>query len=230
VAETVSRIERAGGRALAVTADVTDADAVAQLVGETERQLGPVDLLVNNAGSVSPIAPLWEVDPAAWRACVNTNLCGTFLCAWAVLPGMVARRRGRIINLAGSVPTQAMPYFTAYDGAKAAVLRLTEGLALETREHGVHIFAVSPGMVHTTMADDVLGSPWARRVFPTLDASAQSWDVPPERAAAVCVYLASGQADALSGHYVNVRADVAELVRRAEEIAGQDLYTLRLRT
>ena len=111
--ETVALIERAGGRALALPADVTDRQAVEHLVADIERQLGPVDVLVNNAGIVGPLGPLWEADPEAWRRCLDVNLYGAFLCARAVLPGMVARRRGRIINMSTAISIPA-PYYTAY--------------------------------------------------------------------------------------------------------------------
>jgi NAD(P)-dependent dehydrogenase (short-subunit alcohol dehydrogenase family) len=230
VADTVFLVEQAGDRAIGVLADVTDPDAVVQLVADTERQLGPVDLLVNNAGRISPIAPVWEADPVEWRRCFETNVLGTFHCTRAVLPGMLARRRGRIITLAGSDPSQATPYFTAYDGTKAAVLRFTESLAAEVKEYGVTVFAVAPGGVHTAMVDELVASPWSRSLASDVGDFEKYWLTPPERAAALCVSLASGRADALSGRRMHVVQDVKELVRRADEIQEKDLYTLRLRT
>ncbi len=98
LAETVSSITSANGRAIALTADVMDQSAIEHAVAQTEQQLGPVDLLVNNAGSLVAIGPLWEADPKEWWRDMEINLRGTFLCARAVLPSMVARRHGRIIN------------------------------------------------------------------------------------------------------------------------------------
>jgi NAD(P)-dependent dehydrogenase (short-subunit alcohol dehydrogenase family) len=102
--ETVRLIEGAGGRALAVVTDVTQPAAVTAMVETTETQLGPVDLLVNNAGITGPIGPLWDVDPEAWWEVVAVHLRGTFLCTRAVLAQMVARRQGRIINMVGGGP------------------------------------------------------------------------------------------------------------------------------
>src|ERR1700741_212445 len=137
LAETVALITAAGGRAIAVTADVTDPHAVKRVVTETEQQLGPVDLLVNNAGSASALGPLWEVDPEDWWHDVTVNLRGTLLCTHAVLPGMLTRRRGRIINMAslsgipsrsGSSsqpspynPIQQSSHGSAYSSSKAGV-------------------------------------------------------------------------------------------------------------
>ena len=95
--ETVVLIEGEGGRAIALPVDVTDQQAVECAMAETERQLGPVDLLVNNAGHGGQVGPLWEVEPGEWWLCVEVNIRGPFLCARAVLPGMIARQRGRII-------------------------------------------------------------------------------------------------------------------------------------
>jgi NAD(P)-dependent dehydrogenase (short-subunit alcohol dehydrogenase family) len=92
-------VHAGGGRGLALPADVTDAQAVKQVVAQTEREFGPVALLVHNAGSAQAIGPLWDVEPDQWWRDVEVNLRGTFLCARAVLPGMLARHRGRIINM-----------------------------------------------------------------------------------------------------------------------------------
>ena len=103
----MAAIEGAGGRALAVPADVTDRAATERLVAEVADRLGPVDLLVNNAGANTVFGPLWEVDPDAWRRDFDTNLFGPMLCARAVLPGMVARGRGRIVNVASAAGDRA---------------------------------------------------------------------------------------------------------------------------
>ena len=100
LAETVTLIEQADGCAIAVTADVTDQQAVEHAVAETKRQLGSVDLLINNAGRWQLLGELWEMDPEQWWREIEVNLRGLFLCARAVLPDLVARRCGRIVNMA----------------------------------------------------------------------------------------------------------------------------------
>ena len=99
LANTVAIIAAAGGRATAVQADVTDAAAVDAAVQQAERSLGPVDLLVNNAAQLRALGEVWQVDPEEWWRDVEVNLRGPFLCARAVLPGMLARQRGRIVNV-----------------------------------------------------------------------------------------------------------------------------------
>jgi NAD(P)-dependent dehydrogenase (short-subunit alcohol dehydrogenase family) len=147
--ETVAHIEGAGGSAIALPADVTDQQAVERMVAETERQLGPVDLLVNNAGGAGQVGPLWEVEPDEWWRCVEVNLRGPFLCARAVVPGMIARQRGRVIITSSLAATAPWPYMSAYAISKAAVTRLGENLAVETQAHGISVFAVHPGSVRT---------------------------------------------------------------------------------
>ena len=230
VDETVLTIERVGGRALAVPVDVTDRFSVEWLVAETERRLGPVDVLVNNAGVAGPVGPLWENDPDDWRRSVEINLDGTFLCCRAVLPQMVARNRGRIINIASGHGLRATPYLSAYSVSKSGLVRLSEVLAAETREHGVAVFAVGPGQVRTQLLKDIGSTEAGATWLPDFAARAEAHAQLPDRAAALCVRLASGVADTLSGRFLYVRDDLDELLRHADEIRDQERLTLRLRT
>ncbi|NIV37596.1 MAG: SDR family NAD(P)-dependent oxidoreductase, partial [Anaerolineae bacterium] len=165
--ETVALIEGEGGRAIALPADVTDQLAVARAVAETERQLGPVELLVNNAGGGGQVGPLWEVEPDAWWRCVEVNLRGSFLCAQAVVPGMVARQRGRVIITSSLAGTGPWPYMSSYAIGKAAVTRLAENLAAETEAHGISVFAVHPGPVRTA-AWEIFLSDEAKKYLPDM--------------------------------------------------------------
>jgi len=230
IAETARGIKEAGGAAMAVTADVSDAASVERMARQVESALGPADLLVNNAAAMGPLGPLWEVDSAAWWHTLEVNLRGPFLCARAFLPGMVARRRGRIINLATSAATVAVAHMSAYVVAKTALIRLSENLAAELVNSGVQVFAVDPGTVRTAMSGFVLESeagqkwlPWFRKLFD------RGRDVPPEKAAQLVVQLAAGRADALSGRFLGVADDLEKLPGQAGEIKSGDLYALRVR-
>jgi NAD(P)-dependent dehydrogenase (short-subunit alcohol dehydrogenase family) len=197
--------------------------------------LGPVDLLVNNAGVGGPIGPLWGVAPEEWWRTIEINLGGVFHCARAVLPVMRARRRGRIVNLVSAAGTYRWPNVGAYAISKTAVIKLSENLAAEVRKDGVAVFAIHPGIVRTELTETAMrakapaDSPaglvaaWFRQEV------AAGRDLPPERAAELVVALARGQADVLSGRYIDAHDDLAALVARAEEIQRGDLYTLRLR-
>lgn len=232
LAQTVSRVEEMSGRAMAIVADVTDQQAIEQMAREVEQQFGPVDLLVNNAGAPAQCGPMWETDPDDWWRCIDVNLRGPFLCSRAVLPSMVARQSGRIITTASGAGLGPWPYLAAYAIGKCAVIRFSENLAAETKEHGITVFAITPGLVRTSMTEAGARSSedeeWLGGFFRKSFAAGR--DVPPEHAANLVVLLASGQADALSGCCIDVRDDVAAMVERAEEIQQDDLYTLRLRT
>jgi NAD(P)-dependent dehydrogenase (short-subunit alcohol dehydrogenase family) len=230
VEETAGLIVQDGGSAQAFALDVADQQAVADMVAETERRFGPVDLLVNDAAIVTPFGRSWEVPAQDWWRLLEVNLYGTFLCAHAVLPGMTGRRRGRIVNLASTAGLQVIPHSSAYGTSKAAVIRLTEALAVEAEEYGVTVFAIDPGWVSTSMtayaahsAEGRRWMPWAAGVFGT------EAHVAPERAADLVVELASGRADRLTGRYLRVHDDLEDQIRRSEQIRDQDLYSMRLR-
>lgn len=221
----VTAIEQAGGRALAVHLDVTDRASVDAMVAAVERELGPIDLLINNAGHIGAIGPIWEVDPDLWWRAYEVNVRGTMLCSRAVLIGMVARRRGRIVNLSSGTALGPSQAFSAYPSSKTAVTRLTEHMAADAREYGVSVFAITPGLVYTPIARAVIDSEWTpqyREVIAQLH-------VPPELAAERCVAIATGQADSVTGCYIQLADDLDELARRADEIQAEGLYTLRIR-
>jgi NAD(P)-dependent dehydrogenase (short-subunit alcohol dehydrogenase family) len=226
VQETAALIRREGGDALALPADVTDPAAVEKLVSETEQLLGPISLLVNNAGTCGAIGPIWQVDPEDWRKDVESSLLGAFLCARSVLPEMVGRRAGRIVNVSSYAAIRPTPNMSAYGCTKAALLHLTNSLAAEAEPYGVAVFAITPGRVRTGMTDYMLESPAGRR---WLDMPRDEW-LPANRAGELVVFLSSGRADVLSGRFIHVLDDAHELVRRAEAIRQDDLYVLRLRT
>jgi NAD(P)-dependent dehydrogenase (short-subunit alcohol dehydrogenase family) len=235
VEETVAEIARAGGRAVPAIADVSDRDAVRTGVEIVERELGPVDLLVNNAGISGPVAPFWEADPDDWWSAVEVNLRGAALCSSAVLSGMVARKSGRIVNMASNAGIYRWPYLSAYAVSKAAMIKLTENLAVETKKHGIKLFAIDPGMIRVGMTRALL----EQEIPPDHPAAIiASWfrqemaagrEVPLARGAELVAFLASGRADALSGCYLTVYDDLEALVEQAPSIRRGELYTLRLR-
>jgi 3-oxoacyl-[acyl-carrier protein] reductase len=143
-------IGAARGAALAVVGDVRREEDVARLVAEHERTLGPVDVLVNDAG-ILVRALAEETSPAAFREVLDVNLTGAFLCARAVIPGMKARRRGRIVNVTSISGTLGTPAASAYNASKWGLVGLTKCLAEELRAHGVQCVSVSPGSVDTEM-------------------------------------------------------------------------------
>ncbi len=152
-ARTAAQLERVVAEkaaALAVAGDVRRAEDVARLVAAHERALGPVDVLVNGAGILER-GLVEELTPEKFREVVDVNLIGAFLCARAVVPGMKARRRGRIVNVASISGTLGTERASAYNASKWGLIGLTKCLAEELRPHGVQCVAVSPGSVDTEM-------------------------------------------------------------------------------
>ena len=228
--EVVEEIRAAGGQAAALPLDVTDTAAVEQTVRQIEQQFGAINLLVNNAGVVGRPGPVWESELEDWQHTMNVNLTGPFLCAKAVLPGMIARRQGRIINVASGAALGPIPYGTSYCVSKAALARLTECIAADVREHGITVFTIDPGSVRTDMTEYLITSeegrkyvPWYRKMI------LEGGDVPAELSARLVTVLASGKADALNGRFIRVSDDFDHLVAHADQIQQGDLHVLRLR-
>jgi NAD(P)-dependent dehydrogenase (short-subunit alcohol dehydrogenase family) len=227
IEETVTLIKECGA-AQAIAADVTDASGVRRTMETIEAALGPIDVLVNNAGQLGRIGPLAESDPDEWWRVLEVNLRGPMLCSRAALPAMMARGRGRIVNIASGVMPH--PYLSAYVTSKTALVRFSEILAAETRARGVQVFAIGPGTTRTAMSESSLTSEEGRRWIPWFaEIFTQKLDVPMERPVRLVVELASGRADALSGRYVTVFDDLDELLLRVAEIEREGLYSLRVR-
>jgi 3-oxoacyl-[acyl-carrier protein] reductase len=201
---------------LAIECDVADREAVERMVEEVESTYGRLDLLVANAGtSVTEGAAAWELDPADWWRVFEVNVFGVYLCCRAVIPGMLARGGGRIVNVASGAAYLPGVSSTAYSASKAAVHRFSEALALQLEPHGIPVFSISPGLVRTRMTesfgDDM---PWT----------------PPELAPRLVRALASGRLDGLAGRYLHAEHDdVDDLARRVDEIVADDLNAIRLR-
>jgi NAD(P)-dependent dehydrogenase (short-subunit alcohol dehydrogenase family) len=227
--ETVQLIRAEEGTALAVPADVTREKDVQQMIEAVTADLGPVDLLVNNAGSGGPFGPTWELDTGEWWRNVETNLKAPLLCCHAILPGMVQRKRGRIINVASGAGTRSIPYMSAYVTSKSALIRFTEVLADELKPHGISAFSIQPGTVRTAMAEQLLNSeagerwlPWFKKIFD------ERKDDSTQPGAELLLYLASGAADALSGRFFIAPGKPAAIVDHADEVRRRELHVLRM--
>ncbi len=230
VADAVDAIEAQGGTAIGITADVTRKPDVDRLVAETLARWGRIDILVNNAGVGGPFGPLWEVDIDEWRACIEIDLVGPAICTQAVLPGMIERGSGRIINVASAAGLHGRPYMSPYTVAKTGLIRLTEVLANELEGHGISTFVIHPGAIHTRMEDRAAASEAVKKWLPEFPAMVKRNGIPAERPAELCVALASGVADCLSGRFIDVSWDLAELLRKQDDVIAGDVGLLRIGT
>jgi 3-oxoacyl-[acyl-carrier protein] reductase len=142
------------GAAGSVGADVADEAEVEQAVTEAEQALGRIDVLVNAAGILTQ-APLVEMSLAQWRQTIDVDLTGVFLTCRQVVPGMVGRGAGRVINIASQLAIKGGESLTHYSAAKAGVLGLTKALALEVARHGVLVNAIAPGPIETPLVEGI---------------------------------------------------------------------------
>jgi NAD(P)-dependent dehydrogenase (short-subunit alcohol dehydrogenase family) len=212
--ETVAHISSRGGRALAIAGDATNRAAVARVVAETQRRLGPVSILVSNAGIPGPFGPIGEIDPDDWWAAQAIHLRAPFLFATAVLPQMKARREGCIITICSPRAKMVSPNLSAYCLGKTSQARLMQLVAAEVKDFGITAVAVDPGSAITQMAEATINSPDAQRWMPEMVANLRRMlaqtisqpgnhaDAQLEKCAQRCVEIAAGQHPEWNGMYI----------------------------
>jgi 3-oxoacyl-[acyl-carrier protein] reductase len=200
---------------LAIECDVSDRASVERMVEQVESARGRLDLLVANAGTTVEEDAAWELEPADWWRVFEVNVLGVYLCCRAVIPGMLARGGGRIVNVASGAAYLPSSASTAYSSSKAAVHRFSETLARQLKPRGIPVFSISPGLVRTRMTGSFReDAPWT----------------PPELAPRLVRALASGRLDRLAGRYLHAEHDdVDDLAARIDEILSEDLNAIRLR-
>ena len=232
LAQTARLVTDADGTAAAACADVTDGHAVAEAIDALHRQLGPADLLVNNAGVSGPFGDVWQVDAGEWWRAVEINLRGAFLCSQAVLPGMTARGAGRIVNVTSQAGVFRWPQVSAYSVSKAAVIKFTENLAAEAGRSGVRAFSVHPGLTPIGLTERALadaapaGSAEARMYAWVRQELAAGRGAEPALAVRLVIRLATGDADRLSGCHLSVHDDLDAILACGPDV--RDRYQLRL--
>lgn len=201
-----------------IACDVTDEGAVDAAVAEVMERQGRIDLLVNNAGLVEPEQPLWEADADRWWQVMVTNVRGPFLLTRAVVPHMIAKGGGRVINLNSGSGTRESDVLTAYHASKSALARLTGGVALAGAEHGVLAFDLAPGVIESDMTHSM-----------QMHRGRTDW-TDPEDLKALALALADGELDGFNGRFVRAGTDdLDELRRRSRAGLAEGERMLRLR-
>ena len=200
---------------LAIEGDVSKREDVERMVETVERDLGPIDLLVANAGIGLRETDAWAMEPEEWWHILEVNVLGVYLSTRAVIPGMLERSRGRLVIMGSGAAYLPGSSQTAYSASKAAAVRYGETLARQLEPHKIPVFPISPGLVKTEMTsrfpDD---APWT----------------PDECAPVLVRELGSGRFDRLSGRYLHAEHDPPdELEGRIDEILENDLNAIRLR-
>ena len=210
--------------------DVSVPDDVKNMVDFTLDKFGTIDILVNCAGIYGPIGLITDVDVKQWLATVNINLYGTFLCMRAVLPIMMKKNKGKIVNMSGGGGASPLPRFSAYGTSKAGVIRLTETAANEVEDYKIDINAIAPGPVNTRLLDQALAAGDAAGDSFKTKAIKQKEEggVPPEKVAELALFLSSAESDGLSGRLISLLWDKwKDSQNHLKEIMKSDVYTMR---
>lgn len=229
--ETSRLVEALGASVCIIPTDVTDHAQVKAMVRDALDRFCRIDVLINNAGIAGPVGSIQDNDVASWIETVQVNLIGTFLCCREVLPTMLEQDRGKIINLSGGGGMAAWGELSAYCSSKAAVVRLTEGLAIELAGTNVQVNVLGPGSINTRLWENLRDS--AKE-----SGSADIYDVGQrvtsgggasiEKAAELAVFLASDESGDLSGRLIHsLLDDFWGLPPLIPEIMASDAYLLR---
>ncbi|PVY38718.1 3-ketoacyl-ACP reductase [Pontibacter virosus] len=152
--EVAEEVMRLGVKASVATADVTDIESVNAAVKHIGSELGPIDILINNAG-IAKFGKFLELDPADWENIIRVNLMGVYYMTRAVLPEMIERQTGDIINISSTAGQRGAPVTSAYSASKFAVIGLSESLMQEVRKHNIRVSTLTPSTVATDMAIDL---------------------------------------------------------------------------
>lgn len=210
IAAVRREVERLGRRGLACVCDVTDGVQVAGLIREVEEGLGPITVLVNNAGMAASVKTT-EMDDNLWERILRVNLTGMYLCTKTVLPGMLKRGYGRIINIASTGGKVGLLYSAAYCASKHGVLGFARALALEVAGKGITVNSICPGFVETAMTEESIHRIVAKTGRTPHDArqaleglNPQKRLIQPEEVAMLAVTLAAPEARGINGQAINV--------------------------
>jgi 2-hydroxycyclohexanecarboxyl-CoA dehydrogenase len=204
-AETAAAVGGAGSRGLAVGLDVTDAGAVGAALERTTVELGPVEILVNNAGW-DELRPFLETEEPFWDRVIDVNFKGCLRVTRAVLPGMVERRFGRIVNIGSDAGRVGSSLESVYSGAKGAVVAFTKSIAREVARSGVTVNAVCPGPTRTPLLEGMAGDEErGAKLIASLERAVPMRRLgEPEDVAAAVAFLASDRAGFITGQTLSV--------------------------
>jgi NAD(P)-dependent dehydrogenase (short-subunit alcohol dehydrogenase family) len=223
--QTVNEIKASGGRAAGICADVARQEDVAKVVAFADRQFGPCNILVSNAGIPGPFAPTFAADPVEWWFAQEVHVRAPFLFIRSVLPSMIERRSGCIIAISAIGSYRVDHSMSAYCLGKTAQNRLVQLVAEEVREFGIGVFAIDPGFVITELAEITMRDPGAQRWKPEMIERLRARKTEPnsrldlERCAQRCVDLASGRYHALSGRYIELSENLDAMLQEKDAFA-----------
>jgi 3-oxoacyl-[acyl-carrier protein] reductase len=198
-------IENSGGQCFVFQGDVSRVGDVVHMMRQTELRFTTVDVLINNAAIVGPVRFLADADFTSWKSAIDTNLNGPFYCIRTILPLMIQKGTGKIINITSGLGQMPFPRFCAYSVSKAGITQLTRSLSEELKGRNIQVNAIDPGVMDTgmqeeirTLGPNILGES-VYRSFNRYEEKDQLKD--PAEVASLAVFLASPDSDHLTGHY-----------------------------
>jgi 3-oxoacyl-[acyl-carrier protein] reductase len=220
-------IEQAGGNALRIRADVRDLEQMQAAADRVRAVFGGLDVMIAAAGVQGPIGPFLSTRAKAWNETIETNLIGTVNSCRAVLPGMVEKRSGKLILIAGGGSGHARPNFSAYAASKAGMARFVECLAAEVLDHNVQVNSMAPGGAYTHMTDEILNAGEERAGRREIEDAEQvrvTGGVEPQKQILLALFLASERSNHITGKLIHVNDDWR---RFEQENMKPELFTLR---
>jgi 3-oxoacyl-[acyl-carrier protein] reductase len=205
-AEAAAEAIRArGGRAFAASGDVRDTTCINEALGRAETEFGGIHILVNNAG-IYPRASVVEMSDDQWDEVLNINLKGVFHCTRAVVPQMIKRRAGKIINISSVNIHVGAPNFSHYIASKGGIIGFTRALARELGDYNIHVNAVTPGAVQTEAEKRLVaqqGKAGEEAVAAIVARQCLKRRILPDEIAGVCLFLAASLSDSMTGQTLN---------------------------
>ena len=224
VEQVAQEIRSRGGTAIASLLDVSNWDMVNWTAQQIEAALGPIDMLINNAGVLEPLGKLWETDPEQAGRLIDINLSGAYYCLRAVLPGMVKRGRGMIVNVSSGAAARVAPGWSVYAASKAGLDQLTRNAAVDLKGTAIRVYSLYPGLVETRMQETLRAAtpdqlPPDRRQF-FIDQKEAGKVLPPEVPARAIVWLCSPHCDLGSGAVIDLRRQ-PELLEKIDRVLGE---------
>lgn len=228
--ETLEEIKKSGGHGISIKTDISAITDVTKLIDKVVKEYSKIDVLVNNAGTIKPIGPIHMVKIQEWEDHIKTNLFGIFYCIKSVLPHMMSKNYGKIINMSGGGAFNVMANFSAYGASKAAIVRITEIVAAEVKDYNISVNAIAPGAIKTKITNDILESGDMAGIEHERAKEVIEKGGSLDKVTQLALFLASDESIGLSGKTISAKWDDLDFIKKnISTIQKSDKYTMKRR-
>jgi len=229
IESVLSEIKNNNGNGITFSCDISNFSEVQKMTEKILDHFPKIDILVNNAGKIDPIGPLIDQDPILWKSCIENNLFGTFNVIRSILPSMIEKNYGKIVNMSGGGAFSPFPNFSSYAVSKSAIIRLTETLAMELSNFNITVNAISPGMIKTKITENILNAgPNAGIEFDKAKKTMVSGGSNIEKIFDTLLFLTTNESSNLSGKTIASQWDDLNYIKNnVESIQNSDKFTMR---